>query len=216
MSGKRKIVVIVGAGAASFAGAMALAIFTAKPAPPVAKGDANAHQGEAVAAGETPQAEEGRPVPQQRQMEDLIRELQVRIAEYKQKEQSLAEREGRMAMTQDLLRKQSKDLENQLVRLLAQQASLSKEQEKLDKGRLLIVQEEKANLKKTAAIYEKMDASNGGRILSGLVDNLQMDDAVRILHYMNERAAAKILAEITDKTLAARLTEMLKKVREEG
>jgi flagellar motility protein MotE (MotC chaperone) len=215
MSGKLKMIVIAGAGAASFGAAMAIAVFTAKPLPPRAHADANGQHATTMAAAEA-EVPEGRALPQQRQMEDLIRELQLRIAEYKQKEQSLVERESRLTLAQDLLRKQSKELETQLVRLLAQQTNLGKEQEKLDKSRVRIVQEEKANLKKTAAIYEKMDSASGGKILVGLVDNQQTEDAVAILHYMSERSAAKVLAEITDKALAARLTEMLKRVREEG
>jgi flagellar motility protein MotE (MotC chaperone) len=88
--------------------------------------------------------------------------------------------------------------------------------DKLEKSRIRITQEEKVNLKHTASIYEKMDSASGGRILVGMCESLQTDDAVKILHYMGERPAAKILGEIPDKAMAAQLTEMLKRIREEG
>jgi hypothetical protein len=40
-----------------------------------------------------------------------------------------------------------------------------------------------------------MDATAGGRILEGMCTNKQESDAVKILHYMQERSVAKVLAD---------------------
>jgi hypothetical protein len=217
MSGKKKMILVSAAAVGSFAVTMSVAMFVIKAPPAPLATDPNAVKARAVAKAELAAAgEEARVSPKEKQLDELIRQVQQRIAECKQKEESLSEREARVALTQEMLKKQTKDLENQLVRLLAQQTGLSQEQDKLEKSRVRIAQEEKVNLKHTASIYEKMDAASGGRILLGLCEGQQIEDAVRILHFMGERPAAKVLEEITDKALAARLTEMLKRVREEG
>jgi flagellar motility protein MotE (MotC chaperone) len=61
-----------------------------------------------------------------------------------------------------------------------------------------------------------MDPVRGGGILSGMAANKQLDDVAKILFYMSERTSAKMLAEITDKVVAAQLTEKMQKIREEG
>ncbi len=215
MFGKRKILVIGIAGAASFAAMMAFSMLGGKPSP-TRGADANGRRAGAGETLETAEVDTSRFTPKERQLDELIRQVQGKMVECQQREEALTEREGRIALTQDLLKKQTKDLDNQLVTLLARQAGLSQEQEKLEKSRIRIAQEEKANLKKTAQIYEKMDAASGGRILLGLCEGQQIDDAVKILYYMGDRSAAKLLAEINDKALAAQLTELLKRIREEG
>jgi TolA-binding protein len=215
MSGKKKIVLVTVAAVASFAAMMAVSMLGVKPAPH-AGADANALRSAARELAENSAAEAGKSTPKEKQLDDLIHEVQAKIVECRQKEEALAEREGRLALTQEMLKRQTKDLDNQLVKLLASQTSLAQEQDKLEKGRIRVAQEEKVNIKHTASIYEKMDSASGGRILVGMCEGKQIDDAVRILHYMGERGAAKILGEITDKALAAQLTEMLKRIREDG
>ena len=56
----------------------------------------------------------------------------------------------------------------------------------------------------------------GSRILEGMCTNKQEADAVKILFYMQERSVAKVLAEMTDKNMAARLCEQLKRVKEQN
>jgi flagellar motility protein MotE (MotC chaperone) len=215
MSGKMKIVMVSGAALASFGAMMAVSMLGNKP-PPHRAADANSLHAASAALADGAAPEAGRFTPKERQLEELIRQVQGKIIECRQKEDALTEREGRLTLTQEMLKKQTKDLDNEMVRLLARQSSLAQEQEKLDKSRVRIAQEEKVNLKHTASIYEKMDSTSGGRILVGMCESRQIDDAVKILHYMGERPAAKILAEVPDKALAAQLTEMLKRIREEG
>ncbi len=213
----KKIMLVGGLAAASFVGALAFAyITTPRPKAPV---DANKHEQAATTAPSSITAGlvngDLKLSPKEAQLDELIREVRVKLAECKQHEAALEEREGRLAIAQEQLKKQTKELENLQIQLLAPLAAIKDEQEKLQKARVQVAQDEKVNLKRTASIYEKMDAASGGKILTGMCEQ-QMDDVVKILFYMTERSAAKILGEMPDKTLAARLTERLKRVKEEG
>jgi len=61
-----------------------------------------------------------------------------------------------------------------------------------------------------------MEATKAGGILSGMCANDQTNDVVKILYYTNERSAGKILGEMTDQALAAKLTALMQKIAEEG
>ncbi len=214
----KKIMMVGGLAAASFVGALALAyITTPRPKAPIDANHAEMAATTAPAGGVTAGLVGGdsKLSPKETQLDELIREVRLKMAEVKQREAALDERESRLTIAQDQLKKQAKELEGLQIQLLAPLAAIKDEQEKLEKGRVKVAVDEKVNLKRTAAIYEKMDAASGGRILAGMCEQ-QMDDVVKILFYMTERSAAKILGEIQDKTLAARLTERLKRVKEEG
>lgn len=152
----------------------------------------------------------------ERQLEELVRDLQGRIAECRRREEELAQREKRIAAAQDMLKTQAQELENLRIQLVAPLARLKEAKSELQQSQILVAQQEKENLKKTALIYEKMDAASGCRILEAMCANRQEADAVKILHYMSDRAAAKLLSEITDKQLAANLTEKMKQFKEQS
>jgi flagellar motility protein MotE (MotC chaperone) len=215
MSKGKAILIVGGLGVASFAISAALSMLrgpkggehakaqtpTTGPAQPLVAG---------VPGGESKLS------LRERELHELLRELETRLREAGDRQKALDQREERLAITQELLKKQIKDLEDLQVRLLAPLNTLKEEQARLEKTRLTITQEEQANLKKTAQIYEKMDSAQGSKILADMCKNQQLDDAVKILHYMGERQAAGVLAEITDKGLAARLTARLKEIHQES
>ena len=94
------------------------------------------------------------------------------------------------------------------------------ERDKLLKSRVEVAQAEKANLILIAATYDKMKPDGASKILTNLSkmqtgsrsDNL--NDAVKILHYMGERTRANLLAELTtsEPQLAALLCQRLKQI----
>ena len=122
---------------------------------------------------------EAKLTPREKQLEELIRELQATISEYQLKHRKLESEQLRVQMAQQHLENQVRDLENLRIEILAPLAALKDEQIKLDQTRLRIKQEERANLRRAAAIYEKMDAQAGSRILAEMAAGSQMDDAVR-------------------------------------
>lgn len=211
----KKVLVVAALAAMSFGISLAVSMTRSRPGGAAAAHEANTPttMPEVLTAGITGDM---KLAPKESQLDELIREVRQKLLECHQRETSLDERESRLEIAQELLKKQVKDLENLRVALVAPLNSLKEEQDKLDKSRVKILQEERANLKKLATSYDKMDAASGSRILSGMCEGQQEDDAARILYYMADRSAAKVLSEIQDKALAARLMDRLKKIREEG
>ena len=217
MAGKKMILLLGSLGVLSFACSVVISmLFGPKPQPPPAEDESDKQPLAAmtVAAGLT--GGQAKLTPNEKQLAELIRELQVRISECKRRERQIEQREERFAMARELLKQQIADLENLQVQLLGPLTSLKQERAKLDRSRVLIAQEERANIKKTATIYDKMDPASSSEILAGMCQNRRTEDAVKILYYMTERSAAKVLAAFTDRNLAAGLTESLKRIREEG
>jgi flagellar motility protein MotE (MotC chaperone) len=216
MGGKTlTIVILLVLGAVAFAVSFTLSRwFGAPPAPAAAAQTAGGENAEALnpadlAVQETPRVEE-------KHLYDLIKEVRQKVRDCQKREQDLAEQDKRLQMTRQLLEKETQGLENQRMQLATSIARLKDAQTELEKTRIAIAQQEQANLKRAAAIYDKMDAAAAAQIFQGLCTNQQEADAVRIFFYMQERSVAKVLAEISDKNLAAKLSEEMKRVREQG
>ena len=60
-----------------------------------------------------------------------------------------------------------------------------------------------------------MSAEESGPIFEGMVANQQLDDAVKILRFMSERTAAKLLGQLSE-DIARQLMEGLKRVQQKG
>lgn len=214
MAGKKLVIIVMaGLGIVSFAASFVLSgLLGGSPEPAPA----------AETAGATPPtpgaelaAAEG-VVPKAKHLEELIKELRLRIAECREKESRLEQREMRIGLAEELLKKQAKELESLRMELVAPLTQLKEAKAELERTMVVIARQEEANLKKTAAIYEKMEPAAGGAILSQMCANQQEQDVVKILHLMSERSAAKVLAEMPDKSLAARLSEKMKRIGREG
>jgi flagellar motility protein MotE (MotC chaperone) len=153
---------------------------------------------------------------EQQALQVLIREVRGKLRECEGREKELQEEQRRLGIARQDLEKQTAELENLRVELATQVSQLKQARETLDRSRVALRRDEEVNLKRTAAIYDKMAADAASRIFESMCKNSQEVDAVKILHYMTERAVAKILAEMSDKEQAARLSEMMKRVRIEG
>ena len=161
------------------------------------------------------------------QLKNLIYEVQEKMKEYNDKLQSLQTREQRLQMAQETLKKDIENLNNLRIELASTVASLKNERDKLAKSRVEIAQAEKVNLVKIAAAYDKMDSASAGKILTNMCNSQaqsadsaseekNMNDAVKILHYMSERTKANLLAELANSQpdLAADLCGKLKQITE--
>jgi len=162
-----------------------------------------------------------------KQLKSLVYEVQEKMRQYDKQLASLETREHRLQMTADSLKKDIENLNNLRLNLAAIAASVKEERDKLLKSQMEIAHSEKANLAKIAATYDKMDSASAGKILGSMCaaqakgggaggTDGNMDDAVKILHYMTERTKAKVLAELvtSEPKLAATLCEKLKQVVE--
>lgn len=233
---RRRVIIAAAAGLISFAGAFATGWLTKPTAAmgsgtPAQTGDANqAQQPEQVPPGifasaiaPAGDAAVTRTLTEQ-QLKELIYEVREKIREYNRKLQDLEKQQERVQMAQQTLKKDIDTLNNLRVELAAGIADLKNERDTLVKTRVEIERVEKTNLVAIAAAYDKMDSVGASEILVNMATGpsrggtpaANIDDAVKILHYMQDRTKAKVLAEIVTKepALAALLCQKLKQVQE--
>jgi flagellar motility protein MotE (MotC chaperone) len=235
---KKQIIIMAAAGLISFAGTFVLAWFTQGGGPAESQaGEPNqsaaATQTEpnltlqlAGLAGNSEAVEdEKKRVMTEKQLKYLVYDVREKITEYSKKLNELEQTEQRLQIARQVLKKDVNELNNLRVELAGTVAYLKEERDKLLDSRLKITQAEDKNLASISATYDKMDSASAAKILanmcgaqdgkiSGPISNV--DDAVRILHFMTERARAKVLAEIagSEPKLAAVLSQRLKQIYE--
>ena len=217
MTGKLRIIVLAGIGIVGFGGAyLASSMFGDK------------QQTTTQPAGETKdQHEDSADLPgvpgqsisnakREKELTELIREVRLKIRDCRKKTDELEKREKRVRIAGEMLKKQAEELEALRMKLVSPLTRIREAIAELEGTRVRIVKTEQSNMKRIAKMCEKMDSASGSQMLIGMCKNNQEDDAVKILYYMSERSAGKLLSEITDKTLAAKLCGKLKKVQEKG
>jgi len=160
------------------------------------------------------------------QLQELIIEMREKMQAYDRKLLDLEKEKERMQTAQQTVKKDIETLNNLRVELAASVASLKSERDSILKTRTEIEQVEKTNLMAIAAAYDKMDPARAGEILQSMaqgqsangtpVRTANADDAVKILHYMQDRTKAKVLAEMAavEPAVAAALSQRLKQVTE--
>ena len=208
----KKIVILGVMAAASFAGAF---FFSPKPKPAEQAATKPASGEGEPAAGP---AEAGVPVlaARQTELEELIKAARERSDDLEKRQEKIAQRERRLAILQGQIKEQAAELDGLRMQLVTPLSRLKEAKDQLDRTRVVIATEEKDNLKRVAKIYETMDPTKSGQSVREMCGSSQEDDAARILYMMSERAAGKVLAELGDKTLAAKLVMKIKKIREQG
>ena len=233
---KKVLLITVAVGLLGFVGAFATGWLTR---PTSATDDANATGNETAAVqtagamvptllgGSSAVADDGsntRAMTEE-QLKELVYEVREKIQEYNTKLSSLEKEKDRLLIAQQTLKKDIETLNNLRVDLASTVATLKSERDMLTKARVEVEQAEKANLIAIAAAYDKMDPIRASEILTnmavgqsqnGQARTANIDDAVKILHYMQERTKAKVLAELvgSEPGLAALLCQKLKQVTE--
>jgi len=167
----------------------------------------------------------------EQQLKNLIHDLRKKMQDYDNNLQTLKVEEQRLQAAQDVLREDLEKLHNLQIELASITANLKSERDRLLKSRIEIDKNEQTNMASIAAFYDKMDASSASKIIKNMcsqdesktgqnkqVDSVSgsFDDAVKILYYMTERTKAKLLAELatSEPKLAAVLSRKLKKIVE--
>jgi len=235
---KKVIIIAVGVGLASFVGAFATGWFTRPPAAAAAS-----EPNQVRVAGQTGPLSQTAPPTlsptlalstdqpsaarsmSEEQLKELIMQVRERIQDYDRKLVELEKEKERLQIAQQTLKKDIEMLNNLRVDLAASVAEVKNERDQLLKARVAVAATEKANLVAIAAAYDKMDATGAAQILtnmatgparSGTSPISNLDDAVKILFFMQERTKAKVLAEIAtqEPALAALLSQKLKQVQE--
>jgi len=229
MISKKQIIVLAGA----FLGSVVLSFLvsfilrgrpSAQPAPDIGRATAEAASaaaGEAVdlssqALTKVSGGKQAKIRLSEQQLNELIRQLHSRIREFEQKQQELNEREQRIEITQKQLDQRAEKLQTLRMELVGPINTLKGLLAEMHKTQIAITRQETENLRHIASIYDTMDSTSSSEIFTEMCTNNQMDDAVKLLTFMSERKAGQVLAEMKDKTLAARLSQRLKSVKMEG
>ena len=163
----------------------------------------------------------------EKQLRNLVYEVREKMKTYNDKLRSFEAREQRLQMAQDTLKEDIENLNNLRIELASIVTSLKEQRDKLLKSRVEVTKTEKVNLTSIAATYDKMDAARASEIFMSMCasqaqkgafggKDSNMDDAVKILHYMTERTKAKLLEEVVgaEPKLAAVLCQKLKQIVE--
>jgi len=220
---KLQIIILAAAGLASFAGAFGFTWYmkrhtseAAAAVSPTEAGPTAAPAAEAYA--ETFKAGDTNPLKaamHEEELKSLIFDVREKMNEYKSKERTLAEDEQRIETARQDLQADIERLSQLHDAMNVTMGRLKQREEALQNRILEISAVEKENLQRIAATYDKMDATQASKIIINMASNKQLDDAVKIIHLMSERTAAKLLGEISTSKpdLASLLSIELKKVK---
>jgi flagellar motility protein MotE (MotC chaperone) len=150
------------------------------------------------------------------QLKSLICDLQEKMEDVRDRQQENEQNTERINITRQTLAGEIEQL-NQLRENLNQTLLTLQEKERSIRDSLTEIEAvEKTNLVKIAATYDKMDTTQSAKILTTMASNNQIKDAVKILYYMSERNAGKLLGEIgtTRPDTASELSLQLKQIKE--
>jgi len=151
------------------------------------------------------------------QLKNLIFDIRQKMQEYNDKQKVLEQEKQQIEITRQTLQDEIEQL-NQLQEKLNLALISIKDKEKAIQNSIVEIESlEKTNFQRIAGTYDKMDPAQAGKILATMVTNNQMPDAVKILYYMNERSAGKLLGEVGTNApeIAAALSLQLKRIREQ-
>ncbi len=154
----------------------------------------------------------------EQQLQNLIQDIRDRMQEYRTKEKQLAQEAERIQLAHQSLQEEIDQLNQLRNKLSVLTQNLNEKEQQLKSSLLQVETVEQTNFQRLAATYDKMDTTQAGRILASMASGSQSSDAIKILYYMSERTAAKVLGEIgsSQPELAAMISMKLKRVKESG
>lgn len=224
---KTHMIVMILAGIVSFAGSFATTYFLKDSQPAEASAAVESSENYDSTTGKVPGMDPthtrivtgGQNLSKsmtQKQLHNLIYDIREKMKELQQREKELAYQEERIQTARDTLQQDIDNLDNLRVQLTTTLASLKTQQDNLQKTMVEITNAEKANMLRLASTYDKMDVTQASKIMTNMATGNQLNDAVKIIHYMSERTAGKLLGEIgsTQPELASTLCQHLKRVKE--
>lgn len=215
---KRTLILMAGLLVGSFAISFVVSAWVIGP-PPAQKPEADKDAADQAGEGETVLGPDGKPVvlsPDAMELKGLIKEVRAKKDQYRLKKQKLEQLEAQIRIARAALAGEAQKLENLRVQLVAPLDRLKQAKKDLEDTRIRIKAEELANLRATAGIYDKMSPEDSAPIFEEMCKNDQLTDAVWILRLMQARTAANVLGQISDKTVARKLMDGLKRVQQKG
>ncbi|MHC4757256.1 MAG: hypothetical protein ACYTE8_01230 [Planctomycetota bacterium] len=228
----KKIIILAAACLLSFSISFAVMWFKTQSEPPVQATEANATEGPGAEGISKPsslsvitpasRADEISKDLSEKQLENLIYEVRNKIQEYKDRLKALELQEERIQIAQETLNKDIEELNTLRVELSVIVSNIKSEQDKLQQSMVEIASTETTNLRAIASTYNRMDPSSASNILLNMSKMQTVngqagwEDVVKILHYMEDRNKANLLAELSNSEpqMAALLCQKLKKIVE--
>jgi len=152
----------------------------------------------------------------EQELKTLIFEIREKMKDYTSRERTLAQEQQRIEAARKTLEADVERLSQLHDALNIATARLKQQETTLNERLIEMTATEKANLQRIGATYDRMDAAQASRIIINMAANKQLQDAVKIIHLMSERTAAKLLGEIslTKPDLASLLSTELKYIKE--
>ncbi len=226
---KLQIIIIAALAIISFAGTFGVSFFLKKRASAIPKPEETSAQESAQASG----GEDEDYVPQaiflsggddslsmsmtEKQLQGLIFDIREKIREHEKREEDIKEEEKRVKLAKEALQDEIDQLDNLRAELTTTLAKLREQEKELKRSVIEVDEVEKKNLQIIAARYDRMDIDHASKIMINMVENNQVEDAVKILFYMSERTSGELLGEIGDinADTASLLSKKLKRVKED-
>ena len=150
------------------------------------------------------------------ELNELLKEARLIVDACKARQKQLDNREKHIEMAGETLKKQAQELDVARAQLLPVLQNIQQARAELKATRVRVSKAEKANLKRIAAMYNKMDTVRAAETLTIMCGGGQEDDAVKIIRYMSGKSAGRLLAAMPDKQLVAKICTKLKVFEEEG
>jgi len=150
------------------------------------------------------------------ELSGLIEDVRQTMQDYEFRQADLTEQSQRLAAARQVLQEDIDRLTKLNAQLAVTLDALRRQEQQLKDTRVKVAQEEKANLQRLAAAYDKMDSTQAAKIIANMMTNRQTLDAVKIVYYMSERTAANLIGELAgiQPELATTLSLELKKIKE--
>lgn len=154
----------------------------------------------------------------ERQLQNLIYDVRQKMRDYAVRERELDQEAERIDIARISLQDDIEELNSLREKLDLTLAALKEKEEQIQKSVIEIESIERANIQRLAITYDRMDPAQAGKIMMSMAANNQLQDVVKILYYMNERNAGRVLGEIgtTRPEVAGILSLQLKRVKENG
>ena len=220
---KMQVIIFAAAGLISFGGVFSITLLMKGPAPVAADTTqvqdntqmANATSG-LGALDFSPGTDNLSREMSEKQLKGLIYDIREKMKEYRFREKELVVQEERIQTARETLQEDIEQLNSLNARLTAMVGNIKQQQDELNRTTIEISGIEVTNMQKTASMYDTMDATQASKILISMATHNQLNDAVKILYYMTERTAGKLLAEISSAQpeLASMFCMQLQRIKE--
>lgn len=223
---KRQILMLMLAGIISFASVFVVGLFVNRKSATAAAEAASSQQDQTerpsdvtdlnnlhfrVAAGQNRMAG-----MTERQLQNLMQDIRNKAKEYKERQKTLDDKAERIEISSQSLQEDIDRLNELRDKLSQTLLEIDQKQQQLEQSIIEIQQIEQDNFRRLASTYEKMDSTQASRIMVNMASSNQLQDSVKILYYMNERMAGKLLGEIATNRpeLASLICMQLKRIKE--